>query len=369
MSCCVILPSLFHRSGSRVNFRDTYLVIWQNLGTSLHPLEQALLNCWPAEKWSGVTVLVAFSGGADSVALTLALSRLQPAGTTIHVAHFNHRLRGQDADDDASFVEQFCQRHGLACTVGITSVAAEKVSPSEADLRAVRYDFLTKLAGTIGARYIVTAHTADDQVETVLHRLCRGSGLRGLGGIREFQPLGEFVLARPLLHVWRADVLDYLETHDEVYRTDASNASDQYTRNRIRQHIVPALQERVQSDAPERIATAAMMLRNVYDFMQQQCEQFCEDHIQFGQSEVRIAANAIREIHSALGVEVLRHVWCVQGWPLRDMSAEVWQSLLQGVIRHSQRISNEPRMYPGGIEIVVEGDAVIFRIASSQFKS
>jgi tRNA(Ile)-lysidine synthase len=184
----------------------------------LQPLEQQLVASWPPGGWNEVTVLLAVSGGADSMALLRAMDAVHagPPGR-LGVAHFNHRLRGADADADEQFVVEQCQRSGRTCHLG----RRESLSPDaggdgiEAAARAARYAFLQEVAHRIGARYVVTAHTADDQAETILHHILRGTGLAGLSGIPRTRPLGEAVtLIRPMLDISHDDVLDYLKALD-----------------------------------------------------------------------------------------------------------------------------------------------------------
>ncbi len=151
------------------------------------PLEHKLAQAWPSDRWRDVGVLVAVSGGPDSVALLRALRRIAPAGRgSLRVAHFNHRWRGAEADQDQRFVVTLCESLGLACEVGAADPARQGMAPDglEAAARDARYRFLVETAQRTGARYVVTGHTADDQAETILHHIVRGTGLLGLSGMR-----------------------------------------------------------------------------------------------------------------------------------------------------------------------------------------
>ena len=167
--------------------------------------------------------VVAVSGGADSVALLHALADAGAGPLTI--AHVNHQLRGRDSDDDASFVE----RLGWPCRTLVADIRALGGN-LEAAARRVRYDWFEQVANEVGATWIATGHTADDQAETVLHRLVRGSGLQGLRGIAPRR--GRIV--RPLLGTTRAELQIYLATKNQPFRTDTTNFDTQFTRNRIR---------------------------------------------------------------------------------------------------------------------------------------
>jgi len=185
----------------------------------------------------GQRVVVAVSGGADSVALLLAL-RGAAARLRIDVegAHFHHGLRGADADADAAFVRELCDRLEIPLHLGRPERPIR--GPGlEAAARRARYAFLAGAAERCSAVRIATAHTADDQAETVLMRLLRGSGADGLKGIR----LRRGRIIRPLLECPRADVLDFLAASDEPFREDASNADRRFLRNRVRHEVLPVL--------------------------------------------------------------------------------------------------------------------------------
>ena len=181
---------------------------------------------------SGDTVIAAVSGGADSVALLFALYLLKDSlGITLEAAHFNHGLRGEESDRDAEFVRNLCDRYDIPLHLGKTRVTAGKKG-LEAAARDARYNFFATLSGKIA-----TAHTADDNAETVLMHLVRGTGLKGLGGI---SPVRGNVI-RPMLGVTRTEVLAFLEEYHLSYVEDSSNDTDAFLRNRLRHHVMPLL--------------------------------------------------------------------------------------------------------------------------------
>ncbi len=195
----------------------------------------------------GDTVFCAVSGGADSMALLGAMSLLkEKLGIHLEVAHFNHNLRGEESLADETFVRNFCLERGIRCHVGSARVQAGEKG-LEAAAREARYAFLEKLNGKIA-----TAHTADDNAETLLMHLLRGSGLNGLGGIAPVR--GKII--RPMLTVTRQDVLAFLENQQIHYVTDSSNETDAFLRNRIRHHVMPLLKEENPSIAGNLSATA-----------------------------------------------------------------------------------------------------------------
>ena len=223
---------------------------------------------------AGSTVLCAVSGGADSIAMLHILYRLRDKlRFRLAAAHYNHRLRGAESDRDQRFVEQFVQlccgvhRRGdgsvlpaVALYTGSGDVAAQarlRGTGLEETAREMRYAFLQKTAQEAGADLIATAHTANDNVETILFHLARGAGLRGLGGI----PPRRGNIIRPMLTVTRPQVEDYLFHHCLPHMEDSSNTSDEYTRNRIRHQVLPVLEE-IAPGFAVRLADTAALLRS-----------------------------------------------------------------------------------------------------------
>ncbi len=206
-------------------------------------LRAKLARAWPPADWQDTGVLLAVSGGADSVALARAMAAIRTHRTgRLAVAHFNHRLRGADSEADEAFVVALARQLSLECVSGSANVAAAKGEGLEAAARAARYAFLQQTAEARGDRYVVTAHTADDQAETVLHHILRGTGLAGVAGMSRTRLLGNAVtLMRPMLEIRRQEVLDYLTSLGQPYREDASNRDLRFTRNRIRHELLPQI--------------------------------------------------------------------------------------------------------------------------------
>lgn len=206
--------------------------------------EQALLS-------PGDRVIAAVSGGADSVAMLFALYLLRDElGITLEAAHFNHHLRGAESDRDEAFVTDFCGRYCIPLHLGSGRIVPGKKG-LEAAARDARYAFLRSLPGKVA-----TAHTADDNAETVLMRLIRGTGLKGLGAIA---PVSGNVI-RPMLTVTRDDVEAFLKEYALPHVEDSSNAEDDFLRNRIRHGILPLMR----AENPrigENLSAMALLLR------------------------------------------------------------------------------------------------------------
>ena len=199
----------------------------------------------------GDTVTCAVSGGADSIAMLFGLYLLrEKLQIDLRAAHFNHHLRGEESQRDEAFVRDFCAGYGIPLTVGEGNVVPNEKG-LEAAARDARYGFLETLSGKIA-----TAHTADDNSETVLMHLVRGTGLKGLGGIAPVR--GKLI--RPLLLTTRQQVMDFIAEYSLPFVEDSSNATDAFLRNRLRHNVMPALKEENPRLA-ENLSAMALRLR------------------------------------------------------------------------------------------------------------
>lgn len=207
--------------------------------------------------------LVGVSGGRDSVALFHAL---REAGfRSLVVCHLDHRLRGRASTEDARFVEKLAAAGGCACEIGRVDVrgqARQGRQSLETAAREARYQFFAEMARKHRCQRLFLAHHADDQVETVLHRLCRGTGLGGLGGMLEISHRGKLALLRPLLAVWREEIDAYIAAHGLAWREDATNVTaDHSMRNRWRHELIPSLREALGRDPRAAILRLADLAR------------------------------------------------------------------------------------------------------------
>jgi len=210
-------------------------------------------------------VLVGVSGGADSVAMLLALHDLGRSGLAVAltVAHLHHGLRETTADEDQAFVENLAKRLGLPCTVDRADVRAEaerdRLSIEEA-ARNARRRFLVGAARRADARKVALGHTADDRAETVLFNILRGTGLEGLATLRPraiLAPENGIEIIRPLVDLSRADVLAFLEARGQAWREDETNADPAFARNRLRHEVLPLLREAANPKAEEALLRLA----------------------------------------------------------------------------------------------------------------
>lgn len=194
---------------------------------------------------AGDRLLVACSAGADSMALLHFLYREQERlGVSVAAVHVNHMLRGEDADGDRLFVESFCKERDIpvyATDIPIPAILEAEQGNMQAVCRRERYAYFKEAMLESKSSKLVVAHQADDQIESILMALIRGSYDAGIQGIIRRRPFANGEMIRPFLSITRADILDYLQTYNQGYREDSSNKKDSYTRNRMRHHVVPLL--------------------------------------------------------------------------------------------------------------------------------
>lgn len=257
--------------------------------------EQALLS-------PGDRVIAAVSGGADSVAMLFALYLLRDElGITLEAAHFNHHLRGAESDRDEAFVTDFCGRYDIPLHLGSGRIVPGKKG-LEAAARDARYAFLRRLPGKVA-----TAHTADDNAETVLMRLIRGTGLKGLGAIA---PVSGNVI-RPMLTVTRDDVEAFLEEYALPHVEDSSNETDDFLRNRIRHSILPLMR----AENPrigENLSAMALLLREDESCLQSMLPEQTPDVSQLKAMEPALRRRALERFLKAQGVREPEQIHILQ---------------------------------------------------------
>ena len=251
----------------------------------------------------GTKVLTAVSGGRDSVYLLHWLRQLQrERNLTIGAAHFNHQLRGGEADRDEQFVRELCRQLEIPLFVGRGDVKAygmEKNLGLETAAREMRYAFLEQTRQTQGYDCIATAHQAEDQAETVLLNWIRGAGALGLSGI----PPVRGKIIRPILNVSRKEINRYLLEHQLSFVEDGTNAMEICGRNILRHQVMPTL-EKLNPRFTEHVFASSQLLREDERCLNQMAEHFLEMHRRGN----RIDANALRELPEAVSTRVLRRL-------------------------------------------------------------
>ncbi len=235
----------------------------------------------------GDSVVLGVSGGADSICMLKILSELQDKlELSLYVLHINHMIRGQEADEDAEFVEQTCIKFKVprrVIHVDVPSIAEKQGMSVEEAGRYVRYDEFSKYAYEVGASKIAVAHNSNDNAETVLMNLARGTGIKGLGGIapkREMEDANGNVvdIIRPILCLSRKEIEDYLKASGIEYRNDSTNDSTDYTRNRIRLEVMPLL-EKINDNAMQNITNASEELANTSEYIDKDVEEAYDAYV------------------------------------------------------------------------------------------
>jgi tRNA(Ile)-lysidine synthase len=303
--------------------------------------------------------VVAISGGPDSVALLRALLVFREEGVVgpLVVAHLNHQMRGVESDADEAFVKQLCAG-GLqwrGTRIDVPEEARRRGTGLEETARTVRYEWLASVAAEVGAAWVATGHTADDQAETVLHRLLRGAGLRGLSGIPLRRPLTAGVeLVRPLLSVRRGEVLCYLQSLGQDWREDRSNADLRHTRNRLRHELLPLLAEQYNPG----IVPLLCRLAEQADEVCRAAEEEAAGLVQAAElpragTLLILEAACLEQAPRRLVREALRLLWRREDWPLGGMGFADWDRAAAAALGEAAAVD-----LPGGIHVRRSGRVV-----------
>jgi len=299
----------------------------------------------PGAPRAGEHVLVAASGGPDSTALLTGLAHVGPErGLALSVGHVDHGLRGAESRADAQAVEALAERLGLACRVRVGPI--EPGGNLESRARAARHRALAAMATEAGASRIALAHTEDDQVETVLLRLLRGAGRRGLGGM----PAVRGRLWRPLLAATRADVRRYLADQGLPFSVDRTNADLRYARNRLRRLVIPLLTREFNPRLGAAVTALATRLQDEDEFLRNAAAVRAAAHCR-GDA----LATTVLEEPPALARRIVR-AWLDAASPRRTTAADVERVLRLAAGEHGGNVA-----VPGPGRIVREGDVLVRR--------
>ncbi len=261
------------------------------------------------------TLIVGVSGGPDSVCLLHLLAELkEPLGVELHIAHLNHMLRSDESEADAEYVSRLSRRLGIAATIEareVESYHTEHHLSIEEAAREVRYQFFADVASSVGVNRIVLGHTKDDQVETILMHLLRGTGAYGLQGMRPLTTWksnrGALTLVRPLLEVGRRETEAYCREHCLYPRTDSSNLSTSYLRNRVRHELIPQLQS-YNPNVTEALIRAAHILAGDLSFFEQQISEMWDSIVSKQNGVLAFNTKTLAQLHPALQRYLIREV-------------------------------------------------------------
>ena len=261
-------------------------------------------------------ILAALSGGADSLALFLALHHLADEhGFELRAAHLDHGLRGAESKADAAFVEGICSQFGVPLALDKVDVAGMRARGRlswEQAARIARYDFLTRVAMETQSSALALGHTSDDQAETVLLHLLRGTGIRGLRGMLPLSSWrtvhGSATLVRPLLNVSRRETEAYCLEHGLTPRLDSSNLEERFTRNRIRRKLMPQLEQFNPSVKKSLLRLARTVAQDVA-YLDQQAASVWSSLAVVEQDGVRLDRHAFKALHPSLQAHVLHRAY------------------------------------------------------------
>jgi tRNA(Ile)-lysidine synthase len=329
------------------------------------------------EVWRpGAKFGIAVSGGADSVALLLLFLELKEHAHARHsqldepieiaVVHFNHQLRGVAADTDEKFVRELAETHGLEFYAGTADVraTAQRAKQNEEDAgRRARYTFFARLVAEGRVEWVATAHTMDDQAETVLAHLLRGTGLAGLGGIHPMTG----AIVRPALEIRRAELRRYLKRCKQPWREDATNHDTSKTRARIRKKLVPLLEKHFQSETVAHLSTLAVHAREDEEFLDAAATAKLAAVLEDSPDALRVPIDDLvaRATPAALGARMVRKI--VRTCKERD--GELGAQHVASVLHLAERGENgKSLLLPGGVEVRREKDALSFRAPSRHRK-
>ena len=317
----------------------------------------------------GDQVLVALSGGPDSVALLLVLREFKERlSLGLSAAHVNHQLRGEESDQDEQFVCDLCRQ--LAIPIEVRHVdtrcaVRESGENLESCARRLRYDFLFEVAARQESR-VATGHTLNDQAETFLMKLVRGAGPAGLSGISPLRInlLGtrekslSVIVVRPLLETRRQGVLDYLEDQNQTYRVDSSNQDLSLDRNWVRHQLIPLLEERLNPALLETLQRSTELFGEVEEFLARQGKEAFKRCRSGGARATRLRIRALEDLPAIVQKEVVRRAIATSKGDLRDINLKHVEEILQ----LSRTLSGKQTHLPGGLRVQREFEDLRFTL-------
>jgi tRNA(Ile)-lysidine synthase len=316
---------------------------------------------------AGERVGVAVSGGGDSVALLRLLLELRPAlGISLSVVHFNHKLRGKASEKDERFVADLAEKFGLTLHVGQADVgkkARQEKRNLEDAARRVRYEFFRRLTENGLVDRVATAHTADDQAETVLAHILRGTGLAGLAGIH---PVTEDGIVRPLLEVRRTELRKYLRTKKQAWREDATNKDTSRQRARMRKKLLPLLENEFNPRTVEHLGALGGLALEERSLVEALSQDYYKALLKFENGTARISAHHIEwpfswpageTANRALGKRLARSAFAGVARKQGQLAIEHVNQIMQLA---SSGENGKVLQLPGGVDVRRDDDWLIF---------
>lgn len=255
----------------------------------------------------GDKIVLGISGGPDSVCLLHILNRLkEKLDIELYVAHLNHQIRGIEAQKDALYVADICEKMGITYflkSIDVPKYCKDNGLSIEEGARKLRYEMFNEIKQKTKSNKIAIGHNLNDQAETVLMRIMRGTGLQGLRGIEYSRENG---IIRPLLDVERKEIEDYCEIHNLNPRIDESNLENIYTRNKIRLELIPYMKDNFNTNLIESIVRMSNNLRADSDYIESDAEEKFKNICKVSSDSVEVDINSFNKLHNAIKVRVLR---------------------------------------------------------------
>jgi len=262
-------------------------------------------------------VVLAVSGGPDSVCLLDVFAKLTPKyDLELLIAHVNYGLRGKDSDKDEKFVRRLAKKHRIKINI----LKVTRIKPSENELRNIRYNFFEKVRKENNFDLIAVAHNMDDQVETFLMRLIRGSGLSGLSAMKH--KAGTII--RPLLGISRKEILEYLNRTNRTYRTDRTNKQNLFLRNKIRNELVPYLEKNYNPKIRQTIFDATASIADDYSFLTEYAGKLIKN-------QKTLSVKKLLELHPALQKRLLLKYIAAKKFNLKDIESSHIEEILKAL--------------------------------------
>ena len=304
----------------------------------------------------GDIVIVAVSGGPDSICLLHLLNDLsKELDLKLIVAHVNHCLRGQEADKDQEFVHNFCEDFKIECyskRIDINKIAKVDNISSETAGRNARYEYFNELKNKLKANKIALAHNANDQAETVLMRIIRGTGLEGLGGIK---PVRDGIFVRPLINITRNQIEEYCTNNNINPRIDKTNLESIYTRNKIRLELIPYIEKNFNSDIINGLIRLGDIAKRDNDFIEKQVDFSYKRYCNRKQGKVIIKSEAFNEDEAILSRLIRRTFQQINGNLYNFEKVHIYD-----IINIQKQGTGKEVTLPGGINAINDyGDIII----------
>ena len=307
-------------------------------------------------------VVVAVSGGPDSVALTYLFHRLKKrCHLYLHLAHLNHMIRKDQARADSLFVGKLAKKLDLPLTcenIKVEDFARKAKLSLEDAARRVRYDFLLKVAKANFASKIALGHNQDDQAETVLMRFLRGSGFSGLRGIPPTRKMQDRLIIRPLIEIKRSEILRFLSAKNIPFRTDSSNLENLYFRNRIRNKLMPFLEKDFNPNLKEMLVNFAENVSEDFDYLEKMGEdRFKAVRVNSAKPKIVLNVRKLFMLHKALQKLVTRLAIKELKGNVRRVDYRHWKELEDLAVKRPQESVVD---LPGGVSVAKAGPNLVF---------